>query len=249
MIVAAACLWIGVLLLRGKLPAGTLNAPVEAGGAKSEAPQLSLKPGISAFAAVADSPLDEDANKVTPVVSEVPAQQETQPATQALPPPQVKPNAIGGPQLAQNLFHPPFPPMASSSSFTAECPPVRPSSAQEGLLSRIPNPEHAALLQQLQQFAPEASNKDLLRALHTHILQQAQLQQRNSAPATPQNGQLLSTSSSFQATRLHMFTHCCLCPFTYFPVIQMCQCSASMHPPGFCTHGSACESSIRHMTF
>ena len=65
---------------------------------------------------------------------------------------------------------------------------MRPASAQEGLLSRVPNPEHATLLRQLQQFAPEASQEDLLRALHTHILQQAQLQQRASAPVISQPG-------------------------------------------------------------
>lgn len=170
-------------------PAGASDA---AAAAQGESPKPSLQPGVSAFAAVADSPLDEDASKAPPAASEAPAQQDGLPASafQALPPPQVKPGALAGPQLAQNLFDPPFPTVASSSSFTAEGPAVRPASAQEGLLSRIPNPEHAALLQQLQQFAPDASPEDLLRALHTHILQQAQLQQRNSAPAA-QNGQHL----------------------------------------------------------
>lgn len=171
-------------------PAAAPEAPA---AALSKAPALSLQPGISAFAAVADSPLDEDANKAAVPASGAPAQQDALPASafQALPPPQVKPGALAGPQLAQNLFDPPFPTVASSNSFTAEGPAARPVSAQEGLLSRIPNPEHAALLQQLQQFAPEASHEDLLRALHTHILQQAQLQQRNSAPPAAQNGQLL----------------------------------------------------------
>ncbi len=170
-------------------PAGASEAPAAGQG---ESPPLSLQPRISAFAAVADSPLDEDASKAPPAASEAPAQQDALPASafQALPPPQVKPGALAGPQLAQNLFDPPFPTVASSSSFTAEGPAARPASAQEGLLLRISNPEHAALLQQLQQFAPEASPEDLLRALHTHILQQAQLQQRNSAPAA-QNGQHL----------------------------------------------------------
>ena len=182
--------------------------------AESEAPAmiqmgasaLSLQPGISAFAAVADSPLADDASKAAPAASNAPAQQDAPHAYQALPPPQVKPGALAGPQLAQNLFDPPFPTVASSSSFTADGPAVRPASAQEGLLSRIPNPEHVAILQQLQQFAPEASNEDLLRALHTHILQQAQLQQRNSAPAA-QNGQLSAPTSSkgCQSCCLHYY--------------------------------------------
>ena len=176
-------------------PAAASEAPA---AALSKAPALSLQPGISAFAAVADSPLDEDANKAALPASEAPAQQDALPASafQALPPPQVKPGALAGPQLAQNLFDPPFPTVASSNSFTAEGPAARPAGAQEGLLSRVSNPEHAALLQQLQQFAPEASHEDLLRALHTHILQQAQLQQRNSAPAA-QNGQRPPAFCSF----------------------------------------------------
>ena len=167
-------------------PAAESEAPAVT---QMDAPLPSLQPGISAFAAVADSPLAEDASKAAPAARDAPAQQDAPHAYQALPPPQVKPGALAGPQLAQNLFDPPFPKVASSSSFTADSHALRPVSAQEGLLSRIPNPEHAALLQQLQQFAPEASNEDLLRALHTHILQQAQLQQRNSAP-TAQNGEL-----------------------------------------------------------
>lgn len=175
-------------------PAPEAPQPVQASDGPETTPSgaPSLQPGISAFAAVADSPLDEDASKAPMAASGAPAQQDAPRATQALPPPQVKPGALGGPQLAQNLFDPPFPTVASSSSFTAEPPAIqRLGSGQDGLLSRVPNPEHAALLQQLQQFAPEASNEDLLRALHTHILQQAQLQQRASAQQAPQNGELL----------------------------------------------------------
>ena len=79
---------------------------------------------------------------------------------------------------------------------------MRPASAQEGLLSRVPNPEHAALLRQLQQFAPEASQEDLLRALHTHILQQAQLQQRASAPVISQPGEDPRSPTTFPALPL-----------------------------------------------
>ncbi len=193
-------------------PAGASEDPAAAEG---ESPQASLQPRISAFAAVADSPLDEDASKAQPAASEAPAQQDNAlPASafQALPPPQVKPGALAGPQLAQNLFDPPFPTVASSSSFTAEGPAVRPASAQEGLLSRIPNPEHAALLQQLQQFAPEASPEDLLRALHTHILQQAQLQQRNSAPAA-QNGKHLPPRPFADCQILCCHDTTCYCTF------------------------------------
>ena len=98
-------------------PPGSAKAAAENGTAKNEAQ------GISAFAAVADSPLDEDASKAPQVASAAPAQAEAPaPVMQALPPPQVKPNAIGGPQLAQNLFDPPFPTVASSSSLTGKAP-------------------------------------------------------------------------------------------------------------------------------
>ena len=171
-----------------QLPAASPDAAAEPTGSSGDGPasQLSLQTGVSAFAAVADSPLDEDASKAPVAASAAPAQPDAPAATQALPPPQIRPSGIGGPQLAQNLFDPPVPKVGSSSSFSAEGPPVRPPSVQEGLLSRLPNPEHAALLQQLQQFAPEASNEDLLRALQTHIMQQAQ--QRASATQAASNG-------------------------------------------------------------
>ena len=105
-------------------PAGSAEAATENGAVKSEAQAAALvQPGISAFAAVADSPLDEDASKAPLGASAAPVQAEAPaPITQALPPPQVKPNAIGGPQLAQNLFDPPFPTVASSSSLTGKAP-------------------------------------------------------------------------------------------------------------------------------
>ena len=171
-----------------QLPAASPDAAAEPAASSGDGPtsQLSLQTGVSAFAAVADSPLDEDASKAPAAASAAPAQPDAPVATQALPPPQIRPGSIGGPQLAQNLFDPPVPKVGSSSSFSAEGPLVRPPSVQDGLLSRLPNPEHAALLQQLQQFAPEASNEDLLRALQTHIMQQAQ--QRAAATQAAQTG-------------------------------------------------------------
>ena len=110
-----------------------------------------------------------------------------------------------------------MPKVGSSSSFSAEGPPVRPPSVQEGLLSRLPNPEHAALLQQLQQFAPEASNEDLLRALQTHIMQQAQ--QRASATQAAQTGEYMSWPCLWNPLTL---SSCCGTPVCRECSSQMC---------------------------
>ena len=202
-----------------QLPAASPDAAAEPTGSSGDGPasQLSLQTGVSAFAAVADSPLDEDASKAPAAASAAPAQPDAPAATQALPPPQIRPSGIGGSQLAQNLFDPPVPKVGSSSSFSAEGPPVRPPSVQEGLLSRLPNPEHAALLQQLQQFAPEASNEDLLRALQTHIMQQAQ--QRASATQAAQTGEYMSWPCLWNPLTL---SSCCGTPVCRECSSQMC---------------------------
>ena len=76
-----------------QLPAASPDAAAEPTGSSGDGPasQLSPQTGVSAFAAVADSPLDEDASKAPAAASAAPAQPDAPAATQALPPPQIRP--------------------------------------------------------------------------------------------------------------------------------------------------------------